>query len=56
MIFSDDKKKKIWVISMILLIYFLKHIIVWFENAGSTDKEESTDKEGSTDLPPMLAQ
>ena len=41
---------------MILLIYFLKHIIVWFENAGSTDKEESTDKEGSTDLPSMLAQ
>ena len=49
-------KKEVWVISMILLIYFLKHKIVWFENAGLTDKEESTDKEGSTDWRPMLAQ
>ena len=49
-------RKKIWVINIILLIYFLKHNYdSWFQNKESYDTtSRKSDKEESTDLSDML--
>ena len=46
-------KKESWVISMILLNYFLKDMIIV---CSQRKKEESADKEKFTDVPAMLPQ